>query len=134
MTFIFNASRAAVAATLVAGLIGCAGIIRPVRDVIAPPGEMNADGSINPCHGYKADAQACGNAAYNGARIGRVAIGQSLQDVKAIMGREPEERSVRTQDGRSSETWSYRTDYAGRISTRIDFLDLKVVAIRQEHS
>ena len=95
---------------------------------------MNADGTINPCHGYKADAQACGNAAYNASRIGQVAIGQTVPEVRKIMGREPEERSVRAQDSQSFETWSFRTDYGNRITTRIDFVESKVVAIRQERS
>ena len=124
----------ALALTLAVGLSGCAGVIRPVRDAISPPGEMNSDGSINPCHGYKADAQACGNAAYNGARIGGVKIGQSLPEVRTILGRDPEERSVRTEAGQSFETWSYRTDYKNRITIRIDFLDSKVVGIRQDRS
>lgn len=105
-----------------------------MRDAISPPGEMNADGSINPCHGYKADPQACGLATYNSARIGKIALGQSLQEVRAIMGKAPEERSVKSQDGRSLETWGYRTDYRTRITTRIEFIDLKVVAIRQDRT
>ena len=134
MLWTLRTGRVALAVALVSGLIGCAGVVRPVRDAISPPGEMNADGSINPCHGYKADAQACGNAAYNGARIGKVTIGQSLQDVRAIMGKDPEERSIRTEDGRNLETWGYRTDYRNRITTRIEFVDLKVVGIRQDRT
>ncbi len=134
MLWILRTGYVAVAVALAASLIGCAGVVRPVRDAISPPGEMNADGSINPCHGYKADAQACGNAAYNGARIGKVTIGQSLQDVRTVMGKDPEERSIRTEDGRNLETWGYRTDYRNRITTRIDFVDLKVVAIRQDRT
>ena len=61
---------------------GCA----TVRDVVSPPGDMNADGTINPCHGHKADVQACGNAQYNGARIGKVTIGQSLRRGSADHG------------------------------------------------
>ena len=127
-----SAARIALTVALFSTLCGCAAVVRPVRDVIAPPGEMNADGSINPCHGYKADAQACGNAVYNGGRIGKVAIGQTLPEVRQIMGRDPEERNVRVQDGTSYETWSYRTDYKARITTRIEFADLKVVGIKQE--
>lgn len=134
MSSMKNAATGVLALVLAAGLPGCAGVIRPVRDAISPPGEMNADGSINPCHGYKADAQACGDATYNGARIGGVKIGQSVPEVRSIMGRDPEQRSVRTQDGQNLETWSYRTDYKNRITTKIDFLDSKVVGIRQDRS
>ena len=111
-------------------LSGCSA----VKDVVSPPGEMSADGAINPCHGHKADAQACGNAVYNSARIGKVALGQSLAQVRQIMGHDPEQRSVQVLDGHDQETWSFRTDYSGRITTRIDFRDAVVVGIRQERS
>lgn len=119
---------------IAATLAGCAAAIRPVRDVIAPPGEMNADGSINPCHGYRSDFQACGNAIYNGARIGKVALGQSVADVRKIMGRDPEKRSVQLQNGQTLETWKFLTDYEKSITTHIEFLDSKVVGIKQENS
>jgi hypothetical protein len=132
MSAMKNVATGVLALAVAVGLSGCAGVIRPVRDAISPPGEMNADGSINPCHGYKADARACGNAAYNGARIGGVKIGQTLSEVRSIMARDPEERSVQVQNGQNLETWSYRTDYKNRITTRIDFLDSRVVGIRQD--
>ena len=93
---------------------------------------MNADGSINPCHGYRAHPQACGDALYNGARIKRVAIGQTLANVREIMGRDAELRSVGTHDGHESETWGYLTDYDQDITTQIEFVDGAVVAIRQQ--
>lgn len=107
-------------------------MMRPVRDAIAPPGHMNADGSINPCHGYRVNPQACGDALYNGARIKRIAIGQTLANVREIMGRDAGLRSVGTHEGHESETWDYLTDYDQDITTRIEFVDGKVVAIRQQ--
>lgn len=130
MKFSLDVRTLSLLAGLAVFLPGCA----TVRDVVSPPGEMAADGTINPCHGHKADAQACGNALYNGTRIGKVAIGQSITDVRQIMGHDPEQRSVQATDGHSSESWSFRTDYQGRIMTRIEFRDAVVVAIRQERS
>ena len=117
--------------SLAVSLVGCAAVIRPVRDAISPPGEMNADGSINPCHGYRSNYEACGNAIYNGRRISKVAIGQSLADVQGIMARAPEKRSVELKEGRTIETWSFLTDYDRSITTRLEFLDGKVIAIKQ---
>ena len=83
--------RHAVALTVaIASLSGCAAVQRPVRDAIHPPGQMTADGTIYPCHGYKADPQACGDAIYNSAHVGQVALGQTLAEVRTIMGREAE--------------------------------------------
>jgi hypothetical protein len=107
------------------------GRYQPVRDAISPPGEMNADGSINPCHGYRSNYEACGNAIYNGRRISKVAIGQSLAEVQGIMARAPEKRSVELEDGRTVEAWSFLTDYDRSIATRLEFVDVKVVAIKQ---
>ncbi len=92
---------------------------------------MNDNGKINPCHGYKADAQTCGDAKYNAEHIGQVALGQTVEQVRQIMGREPEQHSVQVQGAQSLETWSFRTDYKNRVTTHIDFADSKVVAIRQ---
>jgi hypothetical protein len=130
----FRAAVTLVAVAIAAQLAGCAAAIRPVRDVIAPPGEMNADGSINPCHGYRSDFQACGNAIYNGIRIGKVALGQPIGEVRRIMGRDPEKRSVQLQNGQTLETWKFLTDYDKAITTHIEFLDNMVVGIKQENS
>jgi hypothetical protein len=94
---------------------------------------MNSDGSINACHGYRSDPQSCGNAIYNASRIGGVSIGQTLADAKSAMGREPEKRSVRLQDGRSLESWSYLTDYDKGITSKIEFMDGKVIGISQDN-
>src|SRR4051812_36404368 len=127
MKFRFEVRGLALLMAMAVGLEGCA----TVRDVVSPPGEMAADGTINPCHGHKADVQACGNALFNGSRIGKVAIGQSAAEVRQIMGHDAELRSVRALDGHTSETWSYRTDYSARVTTRIEFTDSVVVGIKQ---
>ncbi|HEX7639851.1 MAG TPA: hypothetical protein VF457_15750 [Burkholderiaceae bacterium] len=113
-------------------LTGCAGVLRPVRDAISPPGQMNADGSINPCHGFRSDPQACGNALYNAGRIGKVAVGQTMEQVRAEMGREPEQRKRRLTSGKDEESWIFLTDYENSIVTRIEFVDSRVVEVIQE--
>jgi hypothetical protein len=128
MNLSIEARRISMLAGLIVSLSGCTA----VKNVVSPPGEMTADGTINQCHGHKADAQACGNALYNSTRIGKVAIGQSIAEVRQIMGHDPEQRSVQALDGHSAESWSYRTDYQGRITTRIEFRDAVVVGIKQE--
>lgn len=130
MNFNFEMRKLSLLVGVAMGLSGCSA----VRNVVSPPGEMTGDGRINPCHGHKADVQACGNALYNSARIGKVAIGQSIADVRQIMGHDPEQRSVQVLDGHNSESWSFRTDYNGRITTRIEFKDAVVVGIKQERS
>lgn len=134
MNAINQLRRLTMSLAIVAGLCGCAAVQRPIRDAIHPPGQMADDGTIYPCHGYKADGQTCGEAIYNSARIGRVAIGQTTADVRAVMGRNAETHSVSVRDGRSVDSWGFRTDYERRITTTIEFVDGKVVAIRQDRS
>ena len=134
MNGIFQLHRAAMSVALAASLCGRAAVQRPIRDAIHPPGQMNADGSIYPCHGYKAEPQACGDAIYNSAHIGQVALGQTIAEVRAVMGRDAETRSVSMRDGRSVESWGFRTDYEKRITTTIEFVEGKVVAIRQDRA
>ena len=134
MTVTMNVRHAAALAAVLAGLSGCAAVQRPIRDAIHPPGQMSADGTIYPCHGYKTEPQACGDAIYNSARIGQVALGQTIAEVRAIMGRDAETRSVSVRDGHNDESWGFRTDYERRITTTIEFVDGKVVAIRQDRA
>jgi hypothetical protein len=47
---------------------------------------------------------------------------------------DPETRSVSVRDGRNAELWSFRTDYEKRTTTTIEFVDGKVVAIRQDRA
>jgi hypothetical protein len=102
MNGIFQLHRTTMSLALVASLCGCAAVQRPIRDAIHPPGQMADDGTIYPCHGYKADGQTCGDAIYNSARIGKVVIGQAIAEVRAAMGRDAETRSVSVRDGRTA--------------------------------
>jgi hypothetical protein len=67
----------------------------------------------------------------NRSRIDHVRIGQSIDDVRAVMGKPPEKREVRIRfDGKQVEFWSYVTDYARRIDSTITFVDGRVTEIR----
>ncbi len=83
--------------------------------------------SSGPCKGFHKDQQACQRAAENSSVIGKVNLGQSLEEVRKIMGKDPERREV-TKD---SENWGYITSYADYRFTTIIFRDGVVTEIRQ---
>ena len=83
--------------------------------------------SSGPCKGFHKDQQACQRAAENSSVIGKVNLGQSLEEVRKIMGKDPERREV-TKD---SETWGYLTSYADYRFTTVIFRDGVVTEIRQ---
>ena len=83
--------------------------------------------SSGPCKGFHKDQQACQRAAENSSVIGKVNLGQSLEEVRQIMGKDPERREV-TKD---SENWEYITSYAGYRFTTIIFRNGIVTEIKQ---
>jgi hypothetical protein len=83
--------------------------------------------SSGPCRGFHRDQQACQRAAENSSVIGKVKVGQSIEDVRQIMGKDPERREA-TSD---SETWGYLTSYMGHRVTVIVFKNGYVSEIRQ---
>lgn len=103
--------------------IGCGAAM----DTVNPPGQMRADGTIVPCHGYVMNEQACGNAIFNAKVIGKVSAGQTKDEVRSIMAHDPERREFNG----SEEEWSYITDYDREIMTTIVFTDAKVTAMKQ---
>lgn len=94
-----------------------------------PPGEMASNGRVYPCNDYRINPQACGEARYNAPRVIRLVLGQTRDEALKIMQREPEERSVRLETGRSVETWGYLTDYDRTIVTVITLIDGKIASI-----
>ncbi len=92
-----------------------------------PGGELLPNGTITPCGGHHTDPQACGNATFNARVIGKVQVGQSKQDVRAIMQHDPERREISA----NVETWSYITDYPSELVTEIVFTDGKVTGLKQ---
>ena len=67
----------------------------------------------------------------NRQRIGQVKIGQTLDEVRAIMRKDPEKRELRSRfDGKSVEFWTFVTDYGLKLQSTITFLDGRVEEIR----
>ena len=80
-----------------------------------------------PCKGFHKDPAACERAAANILVIGKVQLGQTPEQVRAIMGSDPERREVTE----TTEKWGYRTNYIERLFTTITFTDGKVSSITQ---
>lgn len=71
------------------------------------------------------------DAAANREKLNQVRVGQTIAEVRAIMGKDPERRDVRQRfDGKTVEMWSYATDYVRRLDTTITFLDGHVQEIK----
>ena len=82
--------------------------------------------SSSPCKGFHKDQKSCQSAAENLSVIGKVNLGQSLKEVREIMGKDPEHRQVTNE----SETWEYITSYACLRFTTITFKNGVVVEIK----
>lgn len=82
--------------------------------------------SEGPCKGFHKDQQACERAVANSSVIGKVKLGQSLEEVRRIMGKDPERREVSKQ----SETWGYITSYNDHLFTTITFKNGIVTGIK----
>jgi hypothetical protein len=87
-------------------------------------GNYRSDG---PCRGFNVDPAACERAAANSLVVGNVQLGQSPEEVREIMGNDPERREVTE----GIETWGYRTNYDARLFTRITFGNGRVSKIDQ---
>jgi hypothetical protein len=67
----------------------------------------------------------------NERHINQIKVGQTLAQVRAIMGKAPERRDAHARfDGKTVEMWSYVTDYARKLDTTIIFVDGKVEELR----
>jgi hypothetical protein len=80
-----------------------------------------------PCEGWHSDQAACLRAHDNSATIGKVQIGQTLAEVRSIMGKDPERRSATA----NTESWGYLTSYSDHLVTTVVFTDGVVTAITQ---
>lgn len=78
------------------------------------------------CKGWHTDSAACERAAVSRAALERVKLGQSAEEVRAIMGA-PEGREA----AGTGESWTYLTDYDNERSTVIVLENGLVTAIRQ---
>lgn len=95
-----------------------------------PPGQMGPDGKVYPCNDRRMDHQACGEAIYNAPRVRRLELGQTIAEARAIMGRDPERRSLKTTPtGKPVEQWGYLTDYDNTVVSVITFTDGRIAAV-----
>ncbi len=98
----------------------------------SPGGTMLDSGRITPCPDWHTDNQACGNALWNAKVIGQVKLGQTQDEVRAIMRHDPERREAAvSSDGTTTETWVYITDYQAELMTTLIFTSGKVTGIGQ---
>jgi hypothetical protein len=84
--------------------------------------------SEGPCKGFHKDQNACERAHANSQAMPKVKLGQSTEQVQAIMGAGFDRREA-TAD---CETWSYLTNYMGRVTTTIIFRKGVVTDIRTD--
>ena len=67
----------------------------------------------------------------NERHINQIRVGQTLAEVRTIMGKDPERREARARfDGKTVEMWNYVTDYARKLDTTIIFVDGRVEELR----
>jgi hypothetical protein len=82
----------------------------------------------NPCTASHMRSHAeCRNAFINSVHMGDVRIGQTQDEVQAIMRKGPEQREA----GPDSESWLYHTNYRNRLWTRLVFRQGRVAEIKQ---
>ena len=98
-------------------LIGC----QASRDFLAPPGQLGASGKVNKCNSWGTNPQACGEAIYNAPRVAQIQLGQPIAEVRKLMGRQPEQRSLTVEGGIEVEVWQYLTDYYDSVVSVITF-------------
>lgn len=98
----------------------------------SPGGIMQDNGRITPCPDWHTDNQACGNAIFNARVISQVKLGQTQDQVHAIMRHDPErQQALISPDGKKIETWSYITDYQAELMTTLTFTEGTLTAIGQ---
>ncbi len=80
--------------------------------------------------GCKSNRAAYNASFVNKTSIGSIQLGQSMEQVRTIMGKEPESTAASLLDNGVYETvWYYLTDYDSMTNTAITFHNDKVVAI-----
>lgn len=79
-----------------------------------------------PCAGWHRDPVACERASENLKLIGNVNLGQSLEEVRKIMGKAPDRRII----NEAIESWIYLTSYFNSGYTSIIFKQGKVAEIK----
>lgn len=79
-----------------------------------------------PCEGWHTDSAGCVRAHEKAQAIAKVKLGQSLAEVRTIMG-EPERRDLSA----TRERWGYLTDYEAGLLSIVVFTGGVVTEIKQ---
>jgi hypothetical protein len=116
---------------VVFGLFFLVSCVDTLQDAAHPPGQMDAGGRIYPCHGWESDKQLCGDSKFFAKVINAVAVGQTKEEVRAIMKRDPWRREASVQDGAAVERWGYPTSYEDERMAWITFRDGKVSELKE---
>lgn len=98
-----------------------AGCVDTLQDAAHPPGQMDPSGRIYPCHGWESDKQVCGDSKFFAKVIANVAIGQTKDEVRSIMKRDPWRREAADDNGTVIERWGYPTSYENERMVWITF-------------
>jgi len=88
------------------------------------------NGHIQGCAGNHSDSQACGNAIFNAPRLQKLALGQSKQEVLAIMEHPAERSEAEKRGDHVVEAWAYMQNYDAEAMTAVVFTDGVVTALR----
>lgn len=111
---------------LLGGTIRCS----VIQDVVTAPGTLRGDGTIEACHDYRVDAQACGEAIHNAPLLVRLELGQTKDQVRALMRHPAERVEAKLIDGKKVETWLYMQDYDRELMTAIIFTEGVVTELK----
>lgn len=75
--------------------------------------------------------QALGASKTNRIRVQQVTLGMTTEEVRGVMKKGPESRSMSTlADGKTQEAWNYLTDYDNHVNTTIVFTDGRVTEVK----
>jgi hypothetical protein len=105
------------------------GCVDTLQDAAHPPGQMDPSGTIYPCHGWESDKQLCGNAKFFSGVLKNVAIGQTQEQVRSIMKRDPWRREASGEESLVIEKWGYPTSYEDERMVWLTFRNGKLVNI-----
>ena len=80
---------------------------------------------------WESDKQLCGDSKFFAKAINSVAVGQTKEEVRAIMNRDPWRREASLQDGAAIERWGYPTSDEDERMVWITYRDGKVSEIKE---
>jgi hypothetical protein len=93
-------------------------------------GVVQPGAEIEPCRGHHTSKLDCGRAKFNAPLLTQVHLGQSKDEVLAIMRHPAERQEAKQVDGHAYETWVYMLNYPNETMTAITFTDAKVTEIK----